>query len=122
MGMLDAQALRIVRVIVDIGMHLGLQILTDVAFNPGKTWSGDLALAFMKQRVHFPDEFIDSEIDRYLGIPGQAISYKVGERVWLEARRSAEHSEGSNFDLKTWHNKALSLGPMGLAQMKRELT
>ena len=121
MGMLDAQALRSVRVIVDIGMHLGLKIPSHSEFNPGVVWNGDLALEFMRERVHFPAEFVNSEIDRYLGIPGQAISYKVGERIWLEARESAKQSMGADFGLKEWHNKALKLGPMGLAQMKREL-
>ncbi len=122
MGMLDAQALRSVRVIVDIGMHLGLEIPHHSKFNPGEVWRGDLALEFMRERVHFPADFMVSEVDRYLGIPGQAISYKVGERVWLEARESAKRSAGPEFDLKEWHNRALKLGPMGLAQMKRELT
>jgi uncharacterized protein (DUF885 family) len=122
MGMLDAQALRSVRVIVDIGMHLGLKIPKHSEFHPGEVWNGDLALEFMRERVHFPADFVASEVDRYLGIPGQAISYKVGERVWLEARESAKQAAGADFDLKEWHNKALSLGPMGLAQMKRELT
>jgi len=122
MGMLDAQALRSVRVIVDIGMHLGLKIPSHSEFNPGEVWTGDLALEFMRERVHFPADFVNSEIDRYLGIPGQAISYKVGERVWLEARELAKRSAGADFDLKEWHNKALKLGPMGLAQMKREMT
>ena len=54
--------------------------------------------------------------------PLNRISYKVGERVWLEARELAKQSAGADFDLKEWHNKALKLGPMGLAQMKRELT
>ena len=121
MGMLDAQALRSVRVIVDIGMHLGLKIPRFSEFHPGEIWSGDLALEFMRERVHFPADFIVSEIDRYLGIPGQAISYKVGEKVWLEARDAAKQSAGSSFDLKAWHNHALKLGPMGLGQMKREL-
>ncbi len=121
MGMLDAQALRSVRVVVDIGMHLGLKIPADSEFHPGEVWNGDLALQFMRDRVHFPADFVASEVDRYLGWPGQAISYKVGERVWLEAREAARTRAGSDFDLKEWHNAALRLGPMGLAQMKREL-
>jgi uncharacterized protein (DUF885 family) len=122
MGMLDAQALRSVRVIVDIGMHLGFKIPRHSEFHPGEVWTGDLALSFMKDQVHFPADFVTSEVDRYLGIPGQAISYKVGERVWLEARESAKQKAGADFDLKDWHNRALKLGPMGLTQMKRELT
>lgn len=121
MGMLDAQALRSIRVVVDIGMHLGLKIPADSDFHPGEVWTGELALEFMRDRVHFPADFVASEVDRYLGLPGQAISYKVGERVWLEARDAAKSRAGADFDLKKWHNAALRLGPMGLAQMKREM-
>ena len=122
MGMLDAQALRSVRVIIDIGMHLEKRIPSDSEFHPGAVWTPDLALEFMRDRVHFPADFVASEIDRYLGIPGQAISYKVGERVWLEARRRSRDAQGAAFDLKDWHNRALGLGPMGLAQMQREMS
>ncbi len=121
MGMLDAQALRSIRVVVDIGMHLGLEIPADSDFHPGEVWTGDLALQFMRDRVHFPADFVASEVDRYLGFPGQAIRYKVSERVWLEAREAAKSRAGADFDLKSWHNAALRLGPMGLAQMKREM-
>ncbi|HIF12179.1 MAG TPA: DUF885 family protein, partial [Dehalococcoidia bacterium] len=61
------------------------------------------------------------EIDRYLGMPGQAISYKVGERYWLDAREQAKAKAGPEFDLKAWHNRALDLGPMGLCQMQQEM-
>ena len=122
MGMLDAQALRSVRVIIDIGMHLEKRIPDDSEFHPGEVWRPDLALEFMRDRVHFPPDFVASEIDRYLGIPGQAISYKVGERVWQNARQQARESQGTTFDLKDWHNNALQLGPMGLAQMQREMS
>ena len=122
MGYLDGQALRSVRVIIDIGMHLQLAIPRFSDFHPGETWTPELAYEFMCAKVHFPTDFIASEIDRYLGIPGQAISYKVGERVWLDARSDAKTRRGANFDLKMWHNDALNLGPMGLAQMKTEMT
>ena len=122
MGMLDAQALRSVRVIIDIGMHLEKPIPDDSEFHPGEVWTPDLALEFMRDRVHFPADFVASEIDRYLGIPGQAISYKVGERVWLEARERSRSAQAASFDLKNWHNRALELGPMGLAQMQREMS
>ena len=122
MGMLDAQALRSVRVIIDIGMHLEKWIPLDSEYHPGEVWTPDLALEFMRDRVHFPPEFVASEIDRYLGIPGQAISYKVGERVWLESRERSKEAQGSAFNLKDWHNRALELGPMGLSQMQREMS
>jgi uncharacterized protein (DUF885 family) len=68
-----------------------------------------------------PADFMASEIDRYLGWPGQAISYKVGERVWLECREDAKRRHGDDFDLKAWHTFALNLGGMGLDQLRREL-
>jgi uncharacterized protein (DUF885 family) len=64
---------------------------------------------------------VASEISRYLGLPGQAISYKVGERAWLDARSDAKTRAGAQFDLKQFHTRALNLGPMGLDQMKREM-
>ena len=121
MGMLAGQALRSVRVIIDIGMHLELEIPGGQPFHPGEKWTPDLGLEFLKLKSRFPDDFVTSERDRYLGIPGQAISYKVGEREWLSAREESKRKLGSDFDLKQWHTRALSLGPMGLAQMRREL-
>ena len=121
LGMLRAQALRSVRVIVDIGMHLKLSIPRTERFHPGETWNAELGDAFARERAQFPADFMASEITRYLGTPGQAISYKVGERCWLEAREASKHRNGDRFDLKAWHKAALNLGPMGLAQMQREL-
>ncbi len=121
MGMLAGQALRSVRVIIDIGMHLELEIPAGQTFHPGKKWTPDLGLEFLKLKSRFPEDFLNSERDRYLGIPGQAISYKVGEREWLSAREESKRRLGADFNLKEWHTKALSLGPMGLAQMRREL-
>jgi len=122
LGMLGSQLFRSQRVVVDIGMHLGLRIPDDSDFHPGEVWTPDLALAFMQPTSPFGPEFMVSEIDRYLGIPGQAISYKVGERYWLDAREQAKSKAGAEFDLKAWHNRALNLGPMGLSQMQREMT
>lgn len=122
LGMLGSQLFRSQRVVVDIGMHLGLRIPNDSNFHPGEVWTPSLALEFMEPTSPFGPQFMVSEIDRYLGMPGQAISYKVGERYWLEARQQAKNKAGSNFDLKAWHNRALDLGPMGLAQMQREMT
>jgi uncharacterized protein (DUF885 family) len=62
------------------------------------------------------------QILRYLGWPAQAISYKVGERRWLAAREDAKKRQGAAFDLKRFHTEALGLGPMGLAQLERELS
>jgi uncharacterized protein (DUF885 family) len=117
MGMLAAQAMRAVRVIVDIGMHLELP-------NPerdGAVWNAEMALPFVVERSRFPETFMRSEVDRYLGWPGQAISYKVGERVWLECREDAKRRHGADFDLKAFHTYALNLGSMGLGTLRAEL-
>ncbi len=121
LGMLRAQAMRAVRVIVDIGMHLELRIPESEPFHGGETWNADLGQEFCLQRSQFPPDFMQSEVIRYLGTPGQAISYKVGERCWLEARENSRRRLGEAFSLKDWHRAALNLGPMGLAQMQREL-
>jgi len=121
LGMLRAQAMRAVRVIVDIGMHLELKIPAREPFHGGETWKAELGQAFCDQRSQFPADFMQSEVLRYLGWPGQAISYKVGERCWLEARENSKKRLGDAFDLKEWHRAALNLGPMGLGQMQREL-
>ncbi|MEJ7582933.1 MAG: DUF885 family protein, partial [Acidimicrobiales bacterium] len=114
LGYLRAQCLRAVRVVVDIGLHLGLAIVDDDPFHPGEAWTPELGRDFVIGRSHFPEDFMASEIIRYLGWPAQAISYKVGERVWLAGRAAAEARHGDDFDLKAFHRYALDLGPMGL--------
>jgi len=121
LGMLVSQAFRAARVVVDIGMHLELEIPAGQSFHPGARWTPELGLEFMTPRNPFDEAFARSEIDRYLGVPGQAISYKVGERYWLAAREAANRAEGARFELKAWHAKALRVGPMGLDQLRREL-
>ena len=121
LGMLRAQAMRSVRVIVDIGMHLELEIPTGQDFHPGGRWTPELGQVFVDERSRFPAAFMASEIVRYLGWPGQAISYKVGERAWLDARTDAKARHGSAFDLKAFHRFALDLGPMGLDHLQGEL-
>ena len=122
MGLLSSQALRAARVVVDIGMHLELQIPQNEPYHSGQTWQPDLALPFLEQRSYFPKNMLASEVDRYLGWPGQAISYKVGERQWLTARETAKNTQGPAFNLKQFHQQTLTLGPMSLAQLTRETT
>jgi len=121
LGMLRAQAFRAMRVIVDIGVHLELTIPTHEAYHGGETWKPDLMLAFAVEHGHEPEDFLRSEVDRYLGWPGQAICYKLGERAWLAIREQARERAGKSFDLKRFHSRALNLGPMGLAQLEREV-
>lgn len=121
LGMLSAHALRSVRVIIDIGMHMELPIPASERFHPGEVWNHDLALDFAVERSGRPRQFMSSEVVRYLGWPAQSISYKVGERRWLAAREAARQRLGEGFNLKRFHTEALNLGPMGLAQLEREL-
>lgn len=121
LGMLRAQAMRAMRVVVDIGLHLELPIPKTERYHPGEVWTPDLALPFVLERSYYPEDFMKSEVDRYLGWPGQAISYKVGERVWLRARDAARTRAGDAFDLKRFHTEALELGPLGLDQLEEEL-
>lgn len=120
LGMLAGQALRAGRVVVDIGLHLDLRVPPG-APGEGERWTPERAVAFLATRASQPGAFLASEVDRYLGTPGQAISYKLGERVWLEGREAARARAGAGFDLKAFHDRALALGPMGLDELGRRL-
>ena len=123
LGMLDGQSFRAARVIIDIGMHLELEIPADnpFGFHPGERWTPALGREFLGQHCLMDDAFIDFEVKRYLGWPGQAPSYKVGERIWLEARDAARTRAGAGFDLKAFHRAALDLGSIGLDPLKAAL-
>ncbi|MGW0658101.1 DUF885 domain-containing protein [Streptodolium elevatio] len=122
LGYLDAQMMRATRVIVDIGMHLELEIPADSPFHPGERWTPDLAQEFFGAHSSRSAEFIESELTRYLTIPGQAIGYKLGERAWLLGRENARRAHGDAFDLKAWHMAALSQGSLGLDDLVDELS
>jgi uncharacterized protein (DUF885 family) len=127
LGFLAGQMLRTVRVIIDIGMHLGMRIpdgttLSDgTPFHGGAVWTPDMGYRFAVSETGQGETFLASELDRYLGWPAQAISYKIGEREWLAARNEAKAREGAAFDLRAWHTRALRLGAVGLDQLRTEL-
>uniref|UniRef100_UPI003F828048 DUF885 domain-containing protein n=1 Tax=Actinosynnema sp. TaxID=1872144 RepID=UPI003F828048 len=83
LGMLDSHLFRAARVIVDIGMHLELEIPKGTGFHEGERWTPELGLEFMLTRTITDPAHVHDEIDRYLGWPGQAPAYKLGERLWL---------------------------------------
>lgn len=122
LGYLDAQMMRALRVIVDIGMHLGLRIPRHSPFHPDERWTPKLAREFFGLHCSRPADFVDSELVRYLGMPGQAIGYKLGERAWLTGRAGAQKRHGAAFDAREWHMAALSLGSLGLDDLVAELT
>jgi len=109
LGMLDGQALRAARVVVDLGVHLRLPAPQEVG---GGTWDAAKAWAYLSAHTRLPEATRRFELDRYLGWPGQAISYKVGERVWLDLRARAAARPG--FDLRAFHARALGVGSVGL--------
>lgn len=123
LGFLDMQGFRAARVIVDIGVHLGLRIPADNPFGwrPGEVWDADRVLEFMRAHSRMDDGSLRFEVNRYLGWPGQAPSYKVGERIWLDARAAAQARHGSAFDLKAFHTAALDLGSLGLDPLQAAL-
>ncbi|MER5193536.1 DUF885 domain-containing protein [Streptomyces sp. NPDC002755] len=121
LGYLDAQMMRAARVIVDIGMHLELEIPADSPFHPGERWTPELAEEFFGGHSSRTADFVESELTRYLTIPGQAIGYKLGERAWLLGREKARERHGDAFDLKSWHMAALSQGSLGLDDLVDEL-
>jgi uncharacterized protein (DUF885 family) len=121
LGYLDAQQMRAIRVVIDIGMHLQLEVPGDSPIHAGSRWTPEIAREFFGAHSGRPGPFLDSEIVRYLGWPGQAISYKLGERAWLAGRDAARSAHGGDFDLKSWHESALSLGSLGLDDLTDEL-
>lgn len=122
LGYLDAQMMRAARVIVDIGMHVELEIPADSPFHPGERWTPELAQEFFGSHSSRPADFVESELTRYLTIPGQAIGYKLGERAWLLGRENARRRHGDAFDAKAWHMAALSQGSLGLDDLVDELS
>ena len=115
LGLLDGQSLRAARVVLDIGVHCGFEAPAEVG---GGEWTYDKAWEFLNNHVHMDEGFVRFELDRYLGWPGQAPSYKVGERLWLELRDEARRREGADFDLKAFHRRALDIGGVGLDTLR----
>jgi uncharacterized protein (DUF885 family) len=118
LGMLDGQSLRAARVVIDIGVHLGLPAPAEVG---GGDWDYDKAWRFLTAHSAMADGFLRFELDRYLGWPGQAPSYKLGERIWLQLRDEAMAAAGPDFDLKRFHRDALDVGSVPLDVLRRAL-
>jgi uncharacterized protein (DUF885 family) len=116
LGMLDGQRMRAARVVLDIGVHLEKKM-------PGsdKIWTGDDAFPFLRANVNMNEQFVRFEVNRYLGWPGQAPSYKVGQRIWEQLRDETARREGAAFDIKAFHKKALDIGGVGLDTLKTAL-
>jgi len=121
LGMLDGQRMRAARVVVDLGVHLGLPCPAEWG---GGTWDADKAWEFLKANVNMPESFIRFELNRYLGWPGQAPAYKIGQRLWEQARDeylAGARARGEEGDLKAFHARALAVGSVGLDVLRDAL-
>ena len=117
-GMLANQLMRALRVVIDIGAHLDLPIPDDAPFGVGQRWSYALAVEALNTRGGMKLDHAQSDVTRYFGWPGQAISYKVGQRVMLSLRDAwrAKHGDDAA-SLRAFHTKVLGCGTVGLDRL-----
>ncbi len=113
-GMLASHIFRAARVVTDIGLHLGLEIPESSPILGGEKWTFDTAVGFLSEIGLQKKSYATSEVLRYLGWPGQAISYKLGEREILDIREEDRRRRGGAFDLKDFHRRVLEGGAMRL--------
>jgi uncharacterized protein (DUF885 family) len=104
-GMLGYQIWRAARLVVDTGVHM-------------QGWSREQALQYLRDYTALPDHEIETEVDRYIGWPGQALSYYLGERTLLQARARAEQALGSRFNIRAFHDTVLQLGSVPLPALQ----
>jgi uncharacterized protein (DUF885 family) len=116
LGMLDGQRMRAARVVLDIGVHLEKPLP-----DGSGQWTGEHAFTFLGDNVNMNEGFVRFEVNRYLGWPGQAPSYKIGQRIWEQLRDEYAQREGASFDIKAFHKKALDIGGVGLDTLKSAL-
>ena len=113
MGLLDSRRLRLARVLVDIGVHL-----KKTTPDGSGVWDAQYAKAFLRDNCAMPEAQLAFELDRYLGWPGQAPSYALGFRDWLNLRDKALRH---GMSVKRFHDKALRLGAMPMDMLACEV-
>ena len=107
-GLLSFEMWRACRLVVDVGIHW-------------KGWTRDQAVACLRNNTALADKNIQSEVDRYIAWPGQALGYKVGELRLMEIRHRAEAALGSRFDIRAFHDELLDSGAMPLDVLERRM-
>ena len=107
-GMLGSEMHRAIRLVVDTGLH-------------NKGWTREQAIKYSLDNEAESEASIIAEIERYMAIPGQALSYKVGQLKIMELRQKAEKELDSKFDIKVFHQKVLESGVMPLALLENKI-
>ena len=107
-GMISNEMHRAIRLVVDTGMH-------------SKGWSREQAIQYSLDNEAESEASIVAEIERYMAIPGQALSYKIGQLKIIELRKRAEAKMGKNFDIRVFHQKVLESGVMPLALLESKI-
>lgn len=118
LGYLGANLMRAVRVVVDLGLHLGYPIPDDAPLHAGEAWTYDRAVDALVRLAFLGEDEARSEVTRYLGWPAQAISYAVGKREILALREERQRREGAAFDMKRFHADVLGSGSVGLDHLR----
>jgi len=112
MGYLDSQRLRAARVVLDIGVHLGFKT------PEGNTWDASYARSFLQDNTAMADANVRFELNRYLGWPGQAPSYALGQRAWRELRHDIT---ADGMSPKEFHSRALAFGSIPMNILREEM-
>jgi uncharacterized protein (DUF885 family) len=105
LGRLQSELFRAVRLVVDTGVHY-------------KRWSRQQMVDYFQQHMGFLEE---SEIDRYIAWPGQALGYKLGQLKIIELREKAHAQLGARFNIRAFHDEVLSAGPMPLDMLQKRI-
>merc|ERR550534_2546924 len=107
-GRLSQEMLRACRLVVDTGMH-------------AQGWTRDKAIDFMSMNTADDKHDVESEIDRYISIPGQALAYKIGEIKLRQLRKMTEDGLKSKFDVRKFHDFLMVMGNIPLAQLEKQV-
>jgi uncharacterized protein (DUF885 family) len=121
LGVYGAQLWRAARIVIDLGLHLGYPIPPGTPLTEQRSWHPGMAAEFLSEVAGTDPATAGYEVDRYLGWPGQALAFKVGAKLWTQARTEQQGRLGPRFDLKEFHMTALRLGPMGLDPLRQAL-
>jgi uncharacterized protein (DUF885 family) len=103
-GRLNDEMLRAIRLVVDTGLH-------------HKKWTRDQVVQFFRDHSAIDEVEIQSETDRYIVWPGQALAYKLGQLKILELRERAQNELGAKFDIRGFHDEVLGAGALPLQEL-----